>query len=61
VEHVEVEDSHVDQYFQSLFTSTLAFGATRWINALIRYGEWLQCVFTTALIADEGGIYILIS
>ncbi|XP_022631965.1 homeobox-leucine zipper protein ROC2-like isoform X1 [Vigna radiata var. radiata] len=54
VEHVEVEDNQVDHYFQSLFTSTLAFGASRWINSLIRYGEWLQTLFVTPLVADEG-------
>ncbi|XP_068498424.1 homeobox-leucine zipper protein PROTODERMAL FACTOR 2-like [Phaseolus vulgaris] len=54
VEHVEAEDSHVDQYFRSLFTSTVAFGATRWTNSLVRYGEWLQSLFATSLVADEG-------
>lgn len=61
MEHVEVEDNQVDHYFQSLFTSTLAFGASRWINSLIRYGEWLQTLFVTPLVADEGGIHVLIS
>jgi len=56
VEHVQAEDSLVHPDFQSLFTSTLAFGATRWMNSLVRYGEWLQSLFATALVADEGGI-----
>ncbi|CAJ1956762.1 unnamed protein product [Sphenostylis stenocarpa] len=53
VEHVEAEH-HADDYFQSLFTSTLAFGATRWVNSLVRYSEWLQSLYATALVADEG-------
>ncbi|KAL2986347.1 hypothetical protein AAZX31_12G201400 [Glycine max] len=54
VEHVEADHSHLDNYFKPLVTSTLAFGASRWLNSLNRYGEWLQTLKATTFVADEG-------
>ncbi|KAG4960909.1 hypothetical protein JHK87_037542 [Glycine soja] len=54
VEHVEADHSHLDNYFKPLVASTLAFGASRWLNSLNRYGEWLQTLRATTFVADEG-------
>ncbi|RDY07422.1 Homeobox-leucine zipper protein PROTODERMAL FACTOR 2, partial [Mucuna pruriens] len=54
VEHVEVDSSLLDDYFQPLVAHTLAFGATRWLNCLVRYSEWLQTLKATTCVADEG-------
>jgi len=48
----------LDNYFKPLVASTLAFGASRWLNSLNRYGEWLQTLRATTFVADEGGTHL---
>ncbi|KAL2331592.1 hypothetical protein Fmac_019173 [Flemingia macrophylla] len=48
VEHVELEE------LQPQFTSTLAFGATRWLNSLVRYSECSQTLKPTIFESDKG-------
>ncbi|KAK7272437.1 hypothetical protein RJT34_29031 [Clitoria ternatea] len=54
VEHVEVDYSQLEDQFQLLVTSGLAFGATRWLNSIVRYSECCQILKAPTLIADDG-------
>ncbi|XP_061358229.1 homeobox-leucine zipper protein PROTODERMAL FACTOR 2-like [Gastrolobium bilobum] len=54
VEHVEADHSQLNNHFQHLVTSGLAFGATRWLASIIRHSEWLETLNATTLFADDG-------
>ncbi|MED6113704.1 hypothetical protein PIB30_073254 [Stylosanthes scabra] len=59
VEHVEADHSQLSNHFRPLVTTGLAFGATRWINSIIRHIDSSQIMeATTAPIYVDHGVVI---
>ncbi|MED6191630.1 hypothetical protein PIB30_001909 [Stylosanthes scabra] len=59
VEHVEADHSQLSNHFRPLVTTGLAFGATRWINSIVRLIDSSQIMeATTAPIYVDHGVMI---
>lgn len=60
IEHLEVDDSDVDDMFKPVFRAGLPFGAARWVAALDRHCERLSCLATNVTNTRIGNLHLFL-